>query len=133
VFYINDVCRLFDNICIGKLYANDVMCYSYKRIQRQLSLAEFLHKLAVWSRTWQRTISYKKCSILLIGKHDNDRLVRFENYRLQRFISLNTLTCTSMTNCNSMHIIVLLYCASHRTNLILEYFYSKDTKVLARH
>jgi ribonuclease P/MRP protein subunit RPP40 len=60
VLYINDVSRLFDNICIGKLYADDVKCYTVINVSEDIyRLQEYLDKLADWSRTWQLTISSK--------------------------------------------------------------------------
>ena len=68
LIYVNDVTEIFGNDCVCKLYADDIKLYSiidskddYGEMQTRLS------ELQCWSDQWQLTISYKKCSVLLLN------------------------------------------------------------------
>jgi len=68
VIYINDVTRIFGDKTTAKLYADDLKLYSV--VESQLDsdqLQQCLDCLHDWAKTWQLTISIKKCQSINIG------------------------------------------------------------------
>jgi len=75
VLYINDVVKLFDEHCVAKLSADDLKMYMDANLPDcTTTLQGYLDKLATWSDTWQLTISCKKCSVLQVGKGENNQV-----------------------------------------------------------
>ena len=72
LLYINDVAGIFQNSkCTCKLYADDLKI-SRPTLQIQLLedvnvLPDALNALHDWSNLWQLSISYKKCSAMMVN------------------------------------------------------------------
>jgi Reverse transcriptase (RNA-dependent DNA polymerase) len=69
LLYINDVVEVFrDSKCTCKLYADDLKIYTEIQLVDDLNLLQSaLDALYEWSDRWQLSISYKKCSAILIN------------------------------------------------------------------
>jgi len=69
LIYVNDVTDALSDSCMCKLYADDLKLYTVIRtIDDCQNLQKCLDMLYDWSRrTWQLTISYKKCSFMVAG------------------------------------------------------------------
>jgi ribonuclease P/MRP protein subunit RPP40 len=74
ILYVNDICKIFNERCTGKLYADDVKCYTTVELNCDHSHSQkCLDDLTVWSKAWQLKISFKKCFTLYLGRQ---RLLR---------------------------------------------------------
>jgi len=68
LIYVNDVSDAFSDSCVCKLYADDIKIYTVIRtVDDCQNLQKCLDMLHNWSRTWQLSVSYKKCSFLVAG------------------------------------------------------------------
>jgi ribonuclease P/MRP protein subunit RPP40 len=72
LLYINDVAEAFrDSKCTCKLYADDLQIYTEIQLADDLNLLQSaLDALYEWSDRWQLSISYKKCSAILINARE---------------------------------------------------------------
>jgi len=139
VIYINDVTRIFGENITAKLYADDLKLYSV--VESQLNadqLQQCLNNLHDWAKTWQLTISIKKCQTINIGGRGSLRRALAAQYH----IGNDNLPCVASVadlgvtvDCSlkfSAHINKIARKASTRCYLLKKCFLSKDTDTLLR-
>ena len=69
LLYINDLPACVNNKV--KLYAYDVLLYSYTHSESDISLQQDLDKLTEWAHTWLMELTIKKCEHLRITNKRN--------------------------------------------------------------
>jgi ribonuclease P/MRP protein subunit RPP40 len=142
VLYINNICDLFgDDCCVCKIYADDVKLYTILNVN-DADCAILQHKLdnvCLWARTWQMTISYKKCNTMFIqsGRKDcngnNNFVFRLGSNIVSAVNSVRDLGVLVDNNLNfHEHITKIVSQAFVRANLIHKCFLSKDARTLTR-
>ena len=62
--YTNDVTGILPDGCVCKLYADDIKLYSTMK----LLIIMITSRVALISCAWQLSISYKKCSFMVVSK-----------------------------------------------------------------
>ena len=69
VIFINDIAQLFpDNTCTCKLYADDLKLYTALEANTDCCILQSkLIEVCKWSKKWQLSISYTKCSVIYVG------------------------------------------------------------------
>jgi len=134
LLYINDVVKLFDEHCVGKLYADDLKMYMYANLPDCTTKFQgYLDKLATWSDTWQLTISCKKCSVLQVGEGKNNQVYRLTS---QHITATNVVKDLGVYVDKHLkfadHIQHIVTNASKRDSLIHKCFISKDSPTMIR-
>ena len=141
LLYINDVVEAFrDSKCTCKLYADDLKIYTEIQLVDDLNLLQSaLDALYEWSDRWQLSISYKKCSAILINaREQTEELINANPLSVgPNYIATNgeikDLGITIDSNLGfSSHINNIVARAHARSCLIYKCFISKDTTTLLR-
>ena len=132
--YINDVVKLFDEHCVGKLYADDLKMYMYANLPDCTTKFQgYLDKLATWSDTWQLTISCKKCSVLQVGEGKNNQVYRLTSQPITATNVVKDLGVYVDKHLKIVdHIQHIVTNASKTASLIHKCFISKDTSTMVR-
>jgi ribonuclease P/MRP protein subunit RPP40 len=136
ILYVNDICKIFNERCTGKLYVDDVKCYTIVELNCDHShLQKCLDDRTVWSKAWQLKISFKKCFMLYLGRQsdyphpeiylDNETIARVE---VAKDLGVNIDNQLKF----DIHIRTIVSRAHQRANLILKCFRSKDISTLVR-
>ena len=132
VLFINDLPDAFTDAVTVKLYADDVKLYSAIKtssLDTASDLQEQLDKLATWAETWQLPISYSKCCVLSLGKHNSgpSRLLTMNDYNIlpvEQAVDLGVTVDREVKF--SLHISNISRKAHNRANLIIRCFHSKN-------
>jgi len=132
VLFINDLPDAFTDAVTVKLYADDVKLYSAIKtssLDTAFDLQEQLDKLATWAETWQLPISYSKCCVLSLGKHNSgpSRLLTMNDYNIlpvEQAVDLGVTVDREVKF--SLHISNISRKAHNRANLIIRCFHSKN-------
>jgi len=68
ILYTIDIVQLFDDLCVSKLYADDLKRYSMFESPADLqSIQDALNGLFKWADTWQLGIAYKNVLLCLLA------------------------------------------------------------------
>ena len=110
-----------DNGCTCKLYADDLKLYTELLTDADYAVLQSkLNDICAWSIRWQLEISYKKCNVLYIGKHDSNIIMQLNGNSLPVLNSFHS------------HINKMVSRAFIRSNLIYKCFVSRDVHTLIR-
>jgi len=124
LIYVKDVSEVFSDGCICKLYADDIKLYSaMKTVNDCKNLQESLDVLYNWSCAWQLSISYNKCSFIVIGKLKNEKDLSFHlgdnNIISRQETAKNLGICTDSGLKFSSHISQIVAKAHARASVII--------------
>ena len=135
-FICSDVTDIFDDSGVGKLYEDDIKLYSVLDNPLDYSdLQNNLNDLQQWSDRWQLNISYKKCSVLYLGKQrimPQVNLVLCNNTVPQVNSARNLGVIVDSHLKFDMHINHIVTRAHRLASLIHSYFISRDPSTLMR-
>ena len=93
----------------------------------------YLDRLATWSDTWQLTISCKKCSVLQVGKGENNQVYCLASQPITATDVVKDLGVYVDKHLKfADHIQHIVTNASKRASLIHKCFISKDTPTMVR-
>ena len=121
--------------CFCKLFADDLKLYSVVNAgdDNVQIIQSCLDALIDWSRTWQLAISYKKCSVMTIGRSSSNACLHLGNDVIETVQNTKDLGVHIDTNLTfSTHINIIVARAHARANLIHKCFLSKDQRVLTK-
>ena len=132
--FINDITDQFDKSTTSKIFADDIKIYtefstsiSPNHLQHHLDL---IHK---WSITWQLPISYSKCNILTLGRHNLTQSFSLSNSPIAHVNSSLDLGVTIDSDLKfSQHINDIVRHAKQRSALIHRSFLSRNIPNLLR-
>jgi hypothetical protein len=69
LIFINDIAKIFDTTVTPKLYADDLKIYtSIESNVDNNRLQQNVDRITQWAKTWQLTISIKKCQTMHISR-----------------------------------------------------------------
>ena len=140
LLFINDITDILPTNCKCKLYADDLKLYTSVNVGdcNTTAIQESLDVIYAWSRDWQLSISYAKCSLMFVGCHGskpNDVLasVHIGNHVMQSVDTVKDLGVHVDENLKfTTHINMTVAKAQSRANLIHKCFISKDPTTLIR-
>jgi len=134
---MSDVSEAFPGGCVCKLhvYADDIKLYSTMRTVNDCKkFQDFLDALYSWSCAWQLSISYKKCSFMVIGnlKNKKDQYFHLGNNTLisRQEIAKDLGICTDSSLKFSSHIRQIVAKAHARASVIRKCFLSRNRSIL---
>ncbi len=138
LLFINDLPEIFDSQVTPKLYADDLKLYA--SIQSDCDnkrLQENIDRLAEWARTWQLTISIKKCQTLHISRKrpDNDLTSSFhiDSAKLPNVDNVLDLGVTIDRDLKfSIHVNNIAHKATVKCRLISKSFVSRHMPTLVK-
>ena len=94
-----------------------------------------LNQFCSWSKTWQLTVAYSKCSVISFGSHGYEPTspYSFSGIPLQFVSSIKDLgVCLNSDLTPSMHCSNIAAMAFNRRCLLLKCFHSNDVSLLVR-
>jgi hypothetical protein len=139
--YVNDVVDIMPTGSVSKLYADDLKLYSVVSdySDRMVIIQRSLDKLSDWSKTWQLQISYKKCSIMEVGRQRQGvadfcpALFNIGQRNLQHAVNVKDLGVIVQSDLKFTAYINQIVAKAHmRASLILKCFISKDPIILTK-
>ena len=139
LIYINDLPEIFNSTATPKLYADDLKLYSTLNcFNDEITFRQNLDNLVAWSKTWQLSISIKKCQHFIIGGRRSKPTTAKAAFSLGG----NVLPTPTLVNdlgilidpglTFSAHIDKITSNAFQRSYLIHKCFQSRDTDMLLK-
>ena len=98
-------------------------------------LMQSLYQFCSWSKTWQLTVAYSKCSVISFGSHGYEPVSPYSlsGIPLQFVSSIRDLgVCLNSDLTPSMHCSNIATMAFNRSYLLLKCFHSNDVSLLVR-
>ena len=118
---------------LQQIFADDIKLYlGYTENQ---ILMQSLNQFCSWSKTWQLTVAYSKCSVISFGSHGYELTSPYSlsGIPLQFVSSIRDLgVCLNSDLTPSMHCSNIATMAFNRSCLLLKCFHSNDVCVYLR-
>jgi len=138
LIFINDIAKIFDTTVTPKLYADDLKIYtSIESNVDNNRLQQNVDRLTQWAKTWQLTISIKKCQTMHISRK-RDKILwtttfNIESSPLPNCDIVRDLGVEVDSNLSfSQHISHIVSKALSRSYLLSRSFTSRDTSTLVK-
>ena len=69
LIYVNDLPNHVQSPAGIKIFADDTKLYLGYTENQNTPLMQSLNQFCLWSKTWQLTVAYSKCSVISFGSH----------------------------------------------------------------
>ena len=112
-----------------KIFADDTKQYLGYTENQNTPLMQSLNQFCSWSKTWQLTVAYSKCSVTSFGSHGYEPT---SPYSLSGIPLQFVGVCLNSDLTPSMHFSNIAAMAFNRSCLLSKCFHSNDVSLLVR-
>ena len=135
LIYVNDLPNHVQSPAGIKIFADDTKLYLGYTENQNTPLTQSLNQFCSWSKTWQLTVAYSKCSVISFGSRGYEPTSPYSlsGIPLQFVSSIRDLgVCLNSDLTPSMHCSNIASMAFNRSCLLLKCFHSNDVSLLVR-
>ena len=134
LLYVNDLPNHVQSPAGIKIFADDTKLYLGYTENQNTPLIQSLNQFCSWSKTWQLTVAYSKCSVISFGSgYEPTSPYSLSGIPLQFVSSIRDLgVCLNSDLTPSMHCSNIAAMAFNRSCLLLKCFHSNDVSLLVR-
>ena len=132
LIYVNDLPNHVQSPAGIEIFADDTKLYLGYTENQNTPLMQSLNQFCSWSKTWQLTVAYSKCSVISFGSHGYEPTSPYSLSGIPLQFVSDLGVCLNSDLTPSMHCSNIAAMAFNRSCLLLKCFHSNDVSLLVR-